>query len=222
MAFSGGNADIHGDVTLTAGARVVTSGAGSVTTFFDDVIAQRPGDFHRRECEHRVLRRAERRGAVHRHGHGLFHRRPAAGKFARVGAVWRRCGLRRRHHADARNRRARRPARNTTRSTVAGTLHADGALDVVLYDGFTPQLRRRFDLFDAGNVAGSFDAVNLPALAGGLAWDATHLQSTGQLRVVPEPVRRNARAARHGAARPAAPARPRRDARRSKGATPHA
>ena len=37
MAFSGGTADIHGDVTLAAGSRVVTSGSGSVTTFFDDV-----------------------------------------------------------------------------------------------------------------------------------------------------------------------------------------
>jgi hypothetical protein len=32
------NADIHGDVSLTAGSRVVTSGAGSVTTFYDDVV----------------------------------------------------------------------------------------------------------------------------------------------------------------------------------------
>ena len=38
MAFSGGTADIHGDTTLNAGSRIVTSGAGSVTTFFDDVV----------------------------------------------------------------------------------------------------------------------------------------------------------------------------------------
>jgi hypothetical protein len=34
---------------------------------------------------------------------------------------------------------------------------------------------------------GSFDEVNLPALSGDLAWDATSLQTTGQLRIVPEP-----------------------------------
>lgn len=44
-----------------------------------------------------------------------------------------------------------------------------------------------FDLFDAGAVTGSFDAVNLPALDGGLTWDASDLPSTGQVRGVPEP-----------------------------------
>jgi hypothetical protein len=36
-------------------------------------------------------------------------------------------------------------------------------------------------------VTGSFDAIELPALAGDLEWDATNLQTTGEVRVVPEP-----------------------------------
>jgi hypothetical protein len=73
------------------------------------------------------------------------------------------------------------------RLNVAGTLFEDGVLDVALYGGFTPHFGDSFDLFDAAAVAGSFDDVNLPALAGDLEWDAANLQSTGQLRVVPEP-----------------------------------
>src|SRR4029450_1247268 len=37
-ALSGGNSDIRGDVTNSAGARIVTSGAGVITTFYDDVV----------------------------------------------------------------------------------------------------------------------------------------------------------------------------------------
>ena len=44
-----------------------------------------------------------------------------------------------------------------------------------------------FDVFDAGNIAGSFEEVNLPALPGDLTWDDSQLSSTGTLRVVPEP-----------------------------------
>lgn len=53
--------------------------------------------------------------------------------------------------------------------------------------GFTPAPGASFDLLDAGAVAGSFDAVNLPALEGGLTWDTSQFSSNGSVSVVPEP-----------------------------------
>ena len=73
------------------------------------------------------------------------------------------------------------------RLNVGGTFTEDGVFDVVLYGGFAPHFGDTFDLFDAGNFAGSFDAISLPALGGDLTWDDSQLASTGQLRVVPEP-----------------------------------
>jgi len=70
---------------------------------------------------------------------------------------------------------------------VDGELALGGALDVVLYDEFTPQGGDTFDLFDWGSVGGSFHAVNLPALPAGLAWDTSSLYATGQIAAVPEP-----------------------------------
>jgi len=70
---------------------------------------------------------------------------------------------------------------------VGGELTLGGALDVVLYDEFTPHGGDTFDLFDWGTVDGSFHAVNLPALPAGLAWDTSGLYATGQIAAVPEP-----------------------------------
>lgn len=73
--------------------------------------------------------------------------------------------------------------------TVFGNASLDGVLDVVDYGGFSPALGQSFDLFDFSNESGMFSAVNLPALANGLRWDASALYTTGVVRVqsVPEP-----------------------------------
>jgi autotransporter-associated beta strand protein len=73
------------------------------------------------------------------------------------------------------------------RVNVGGTFFADGTLEVALLDGFAPHFGDVFDLIDAGNFAGGFDAVALPQLGGDLAWDDSQLASNGTLRVVPEP-----------------------------------
>ncbi|MCX5670264.1 MAG: PEP-CTERM sorting domain-containing protein [Planctomycetota bacterium] len=70
---------------------------------------------------------------------------------------------------------------------VGGTLALGGTLDVRLLDGYMPLYGDTFDLLNWGGVAGEFDAVSLPALAGGLAWDASALYADGSLAVVPEP-----------------------------------
>jgi hypothetical protein len=60
-----------------------------------------------------------------------------------------------------------------------------GTLDVVLINAFAPQSGNAFDLFDwNASVSGTFAAINLPALASGLAWDTSDLYVGGQLSVV--------------------------------------
>jgi len=68
------------------------------------------------------------------------------------------------------------------RVVVDGTLGAGGVLAIGLVDGFAPAAGDRFDLLDFASASGSF-ALELPALAPGLAWDASELLTTGALAV---------------------------------------
>ncbi|MBM4017213.1 MAG: PEP-CTERM sorting domain-containing protein [Planctomycetes bacterium] len=70
---------------------------------------------------------------------------------------------------------------------VAGLLALGGTLEVALADGFAPRAGDSFDLLDWGGLAGAFDAVNLPDLGDGLAWDLSGLYASGTVGVVPEP-----------------------------------
>jgi autotransporter-associated beta strand protein len=70
---------------------------------------------------------------------------------------------------------------------VTGTMNLAGTLDVVLYGGFEPLAGNSFDILDWGDIAGAFDAVNLPTLTGGLYWDTSELYTDGTLNVVPIP-----------------------------------
>lgn len=66
---------------------------------------------------------------------------------------------------------------------VSGALTLGGSLDVALLGGFAPQAGNTFDLFDSASVAGSFSALNLPVLTGGLSWNTTLLPTTGVISV---------------------------------------
>jgi hypothetical protein len=85
------------------------------------------------------------------------------------------------------------PGLQHDRITFTGllTLDAGARLEVELIDGFAPQPGQVFDLFVfQQGVSGGFDALLLPALADGFAWDTTALYTAGDLRVaaaVPEP-----------------------------------
>ncbi len=59
-----------------------------------------------------------------------------------------------------------------------------GTLTVSLLDGFSPTAGQAFDLIDAQTFTGAFDAIDLPALAPGLAWDDQQLDTDGILAVV--------------------------------------
>jgi T5SS/PEP-CTERM-associated repeat protein len=70
---------------------------------------------------------------------------------------------------------------------VGGMLALGGTLDIALSASLSPELGNAFDLFDAAEVRGEFDAVRLPDLGAGLYWDTNELYQTGAIQVVPEP-----------------------------------
>ena len=62
----------------------------------------------------------------------------------------------------------------------SGTLFFDGTLRVSLINGFTPTAGQSFNLFDWSSQSGTFDTLDLPALAG-LAWNTSQLYTSGAL-----------------------------------------
>jgi hypothetical protein len=67
---------------------------------------------------------------------------------------------------------------------VAGTLVANGTLNLTAPSGLGVTAGDIFDIFTFSSVSGSFDMVNLPTLTGGLGWDTSNLLVNGQLSVV--------------------------------------
>jgi T5SS/PEP-CTERM-associated repeat protein len=65
---------------------------------------------------------------------------------------------------------------------VAGALALDGTLSVVLA-GLAPAAGQSFDVLDWGSISGTFDAINLPTLGGGLTWNTSQLYSSGLLSI---------------------------------------
>jgi len=186
LAFSGGTTDVFGDVTNSAGARIVTSGAGAVTTFYDDVV-------------HNGLEIFTGASA----STVFFGNQSGAGNFTGTGTVYYVGDLRPGNSPAAVNYAGDLVFGGAStlvlelggltlgaqydHVSVGGTLAADGTLEVLLYAGFQPQAGASFDLLDADTVTGSFDALNLPALGGGLAWDTSQFSASGIVAVVPEP-----------------------------------
>ena len=67
---------------------------------------------------------------------------------------------------------------------VSGALTLAGTLEVTLLSPFLPAGGQSFQLFESGSIGGSFDTVLLPALGGGLTWDASQLEVDGSISVV--------------------------------------
>lgn len=67
---------------------------------------------------------------------------------------------------------------------VSEQLSLHGTLDVSLINGFSPELDDSFVILDWGTLVGAFADMQLPALAGSLAWNTSQLYSTGTLTVV--------------------------------------
>jgi autotransporter-associated beta strand protein len=75
---------------------------------------------------------------------------------------------------------------------VTGTFFAGGLLEIMFVDDFSPLVAGRFDLFDAGEIQGTFTDVLLPSLVSGLEWNLSELYTEGSISlqlssVVPEP-----------------------------------
>jgi autotransporter-associated beta strand protein len=183
MAFSGGAADIHGDVTITAGARVVTSGAGTVTTFFDDVV-------------HNGLTIFTGAGA----STVFFGDQSGAGSFTGTGTVYYIGDLRPGNSAAAVSYGGALALGSTTtlavelggaaagqydQIQVAGALSLSGDLAVSLINGFAPTAGQSFNILDWGSLSGAFASLSLPALGGGVTWNVTQLYATGVISVAP-------------------------------------
>jgi autotransporter-associated beta strand protein len=66
---------------------------------------------------------------------------------------------------------------------VTGQLSLGGTLDVSLISPFMPQAGNSFDILDWGSLGGTFNAIQLPALAVGLSWNTSQLYTDGVLSV---------------------------------------
>jgi hypothetical protein len=67
---------------------------------------------------------------------------------------------------------------------VTGTAKLADTLAISLIDGYTPFGGEAFDILGWGNLTGTFDTLQLPALPGSLSWDTSRLYTTGVLAVV--------------------------------------
>jgi fibronectin-binding autotransporter adhesin len=68
--------------------------------------------------------------------------------------------------------------------TIAGNVSLGGALDVVLLNGFVPSPGQSFNILtSAGGIDGSFDSMDLPALAGGLYFNLAYTSTAINLTV---------------------------------------
>jgi hypothetical protein len=187
MAFSGGTMDVRGDVTVAAGGRVATSGAGSVTTFFDDVVHNGTEIFT---------------------GAGtstvVFGGLSGAGPFTGTGTVYSNGDLRPGSSPGAisfggdlvlgdvgsltMEIAGRTSGTQHDHLDVAGKFTAGGDLTLTLLSGFVPVPGDAFDLLDTTTFAGGFSTIHTPVLPDGSAWDFSAFESTGVVMVVvPEP-----------------------------------
>ncbi len=187
MAFSAGITDVFGDVALTSGAKIITTGAGT-TTFWDDVI-------------HNGVEIRTSAGCAS----VFFGSVSGSGPFTGTGTVYFEGDLSPgsspaevSFESDMVLGTAARllvEVGGTTSGTeydvldFGGRAVLNGTLEVALIEGFVPQAGERFDIlnFDPALLAGAFDAVELPTLPSGLAWDRSSLYTQGVVAVVPEP-----------------------------------
>lgn len=186
LAFSGGNADLHGDVTLTPGSRVVTAGAGAVTTFFDDVVHNGLEVFTGTGASTVFFGGVTGAGPFTGTGTVYFigDLRPGTspanlsfggdlvfGSFARtvieIGGVL--------------------PGTQHDRLSVAHTLYLGGVLEIQLVNSFIPSVGQSFKILDATTINGSFSGVTLPPLLAGRFWNTDSLATAGVLSVVGAP-----------------------------------
>ncbi|MGH9207114.1 MAG: Ig-like domain-containing protein, partial [Acidimicrobiales bacterium] len=74
--------------------------------------------------------------------------------------------------------------RQYSQLNALGSATLDGALKVILVNGFAPALGNSFTIMNASSRVGQFATTNLPALATGLSWNVTYNPTSVVLTVV--------------------------------------
>lgn len=166
LAFSAGITDIYGDVDNNVGAKIVDAGASTVT-FFDDVINN--GDI-RTVTGSRSVFFGSVTGAGTFTGGGVVElegdlkpgNSPANVTFGGNLEIGMTAGLGIELGGTIKGA-------EYDSLTIAGVASLSGTLTTSLINGFVPAAGQSFEILTAaGGVDGTFDSVNLPALAGGL------------------------------------------------------
>lgn len=176
VSLSAGISDIYGDVDNGASGKIVAAGASTVT-FYDDVVNN--GDI-RTVLGSRTVFFGSVSGAGTFTGGGTTEfegdlkpgNSPANVSFGgnvvigpTAGTVIELAGTTKGAQYDS--------------LTIAGNVSLSGALKVDLLGGFKPLPGQSFNILSAaGGVAGAFDALDLPALAGGLYFDVAYTPTT--------------------------------------------
>ena len=184
ILWSGGFADVFGDVANTADARIEVTGGG-VATFYDDV--HNDGVIETNDGSRTVfLGTVTGSGDFTREGtvvfEGVFSPGSSPGDVAISGDVA--------MGADATlvmELAGHAMGESYDHLDVGGAFQADGTFVLQLLDGFTPSLGDTFELLDFESAAGAFETILLPELEHGLLFDTTSLLTTGSVSVVPEP-----------------------------------
>lgn len=187
MAFSAGITDVFGDVTLTSGAKIITTGAGT-TTFWDDVVHNGAEIRTSTGCASVFLGSVSGSGPFTGTGTVYFEGDLSPGSSPAEVSF----------ESDMVLGTAARllvELGGTTPGTeydvldFGGRALLDGTLAIALIEGFVPQAGERFDIlnFNPAALAGAFEAVELPTLPNGLVWDRSGLYTEGVIAVVPEP-----------------------------------
>jgi hypothetical protein len=186
MAFSGGTTDVRGDVTNNASGVISNSGAG-ILTFYDDMlnngtIRTFPGA--------RSVFLGDQSGGGSFPGGGTVEyagdvrpgNSPAQVIYGGDVVLDDIAGL----HVEL---GGHTPGGQYDQLAIAGTAFIDGALDVVLINGFVPQPGDRFDIMTFGARSGDFASFTGLNLGNGLALtpDITPGRYSLVVSAVPEP-----------------------------------
>jgi T5SS/PEP-CTERM-associated repeat protein len=172
MNFSG-LANVVGDVTNAAGAKIISSGGGP-TTFLDDVTNN--GEIRTSAGSFTVFFGAASgsgtytgTGTVNFEGDLKPGNSPAAISFA--GDVV--------FGPDSKlviELGGTTPGTQYDQINVAGKLTMGGTLEISLINGFVPGAGQSFDFLNTGSVAGTFSSIQLPSVPG-VSWNITELAS---------------------------------------------
>jgi T5SS/PEP-CTERM-associated repeat protein len=179
MNFSG-LANIVGDVTNNAGAKIISSGGGP-TTFHDDVINN--GEIRTSAGSFTTFFGATSgsgsytgTGTVNFEGDLKPGNSPASISFGGNMALGVDAALKMELGGLAAGSQYDQVA-------VVGNLALGGVLQITLINSFTPAAGNSFNLLDWGSLSGTFASLSLPALGSGLSWDTSQLYTTGVVRV---------------------------------------